>query len=325
MLAQKDPGAAAVEGPRRGRRLRVHGPLHQARRRRQAHRRGRQARRHHGAGQGAGRDVRHGRQPRDLRPGEASDHLQRVVHDQLPRADRQGAARDVRHQEGLDDDGPRLHERSAAARPAAQGPAPRARGGALDDSDDDGRGRAVGEVLPALKGKLDGISVRVPTPNVSVVDLSTLVGRKTTAEEVNAAFKAAADGRLQGHHRVRDRAARVDRLPRQPALGDARRAVHEGDRRQLRQDRSRGTTTSGATRAGASICSATWPQGASKPRARFEWTIEGTIRDLDARRPARVRARGLQRADRAAAGSPTTRASARRCRRSRTRSITARR
>ena len=39
-------------------------------------------------------DVRHGRQPRDLRPGEAPDHLQRVVHDQLPRADRQGAPRD---------------------------------------------------------------------------------------------------------------------------------------------------------------------------------------------------------------------------------------
>jgi glyceraldehyde 3-phosphate dehydrogenase len=61
-----------------------------------------------------------------------------------------------------------------------------------------GAASALGDVLPALKGKLDGISVRVPTPNVSMIDLSTLVGRKTTAEEVNAAFKKAADGSYRG-------------------------------------------------------------------------------------------------------------------------------
>ncbi len=57
---------------------------------------------------------------------------------------------------------------------------------------------AVGEVLPTLKGRLDGAAMRVPTPNVSVVDLSMIVEKKTTAEEVNAAFKAAADGPLKG-------------------------------------------------------------------------------------------------------------------------------
>jgi glyceraldehyde 3-phosphate dehydrogenase len=61
-----------------------------------------------------------------------------------------------------------------------------------------GAAKAVGEVLPSLKGKLDGFAMRVPTPNVSVVDLVVLVGRKTTAEEVNAAFKAAAAGPLKG-------------------------------------------------------------------------------------------------------------------------------
>ena len=61
-----------------------------------------------------------------------------------------------------------------------------------------GAATAVGEVLPALKGKLDGISMRVPTPNVSVVDLNVLVNAKTTAAEVNAAFQAAADGPLAG-------------------------------------------------------------------------------------------------------------------------------
>jgi glyceraldehyde 3-phosphate dehydrogenase len=57
---------------------------------------------------------------------------------------------------------------------------------------------AVGEVLPELKGKLDGISIRVPTPNVSVVDLVAQVNTPTTAAAVNAAFIAAANGPLHG-------------------------------------------------------------------------------------------------------------------------------
>lgn len=61
-----------------------------------------------------------------------------------------------------------------------------------------GAAKAVGLVLPELKGKLDGISVRVPTPNVSVVDLKFVAKRETTKEEVNAAVKAAADGPLKG-------------------------------------------------------------------------------------------------------------------------------
>ena len=61
-----------------------------------------------------------------------------------------------------------------------------------------GAAKAVGEVMPALKGKIDGISMRVPTPNVSVVDLVALLDKKATAEEVNAALKSAADGALKG-------------------------------------------------------------------------------------------------------------------------------
>jgi glyceraldehyde 3-phosphate dehydrogenase len=61
-----------------------------------------------------------------------------------------------------------------------------------------GAATAVGEVLPALKGKLDGISMRVPTPNVSVIDLNAVLERNATAEEINAAFKAASDGPLKG-------------------------------------------------------------------------------------------------------------------------------
>jgi glyceraldehyde 3-phosphate dehydrogenase len=61
-----------------------------------------------------------------------------------------------------------------------------------------GAAKAVGLVLPDLKGKLDGSSIRVPTPNVSVVDFKFVAKRSTTPEEVNAAIKQAADGKLKG-------------------------------------------------------------------------------------------------------------------------------
>ena len=61
-----------------------------------------------------------------------------------------------------------------------------------------GAARAVGLVLPELAGKLDGSSVRVPTPNVSLVDLVFTPGRDTSAEELNAALKAAAEGAMKG-------------------------------------------------------------------------------------------------------------------------------
>lgn len=67
-----------------------------------------------------------------------------------------------------------------------------------------GAAKSVGEVIPALKGKLDGFSMRVPTPNVSVVDLVVQLARKTTADEINGAFRAAAAGPLKGILAVED-------------------------------------------------------------------------------------------------------------------------
>jgi glyceraldehyde 3-phosphate dehydrogenase len=61
-----------------------------------------------------------------------------------------------------------------------------------------GAASAVGEVLPELKGKLDGFAMRVPTPNVSVVDLNANLDKKTTGVVVNAALRAAAAGPLKG-------------------------------------------------------------------------------------------------------------------------------
>ncbi|MFV0369043.1 MAG: type I glyceraldehyde-3-phosphate dehydrogenase [Hyphomicrobiaceae bacterium] len=61
-----------------------------------------------------------------------------------------------------------------------------------------GAAKAVGLVLPELNGKLDGTAIRVPTPNVSVVDFKFIAKRETTADEINAAIKAAANGPLKG-------------------------------------------------------------------------------------------------------------------------------
>ena len=61
-----------------------------------------------------------------------------------------------------------------------------------------GAAAAVGLVLPQLKGKLNGFAIRVPTKNVSVVDLTAALGKSTTAEEINGALKAAAEGPLKG-------------------------------------------------------------------------------------------------------------------------------
>jgi glyceraldehyde 3-phosphate dehydrogenase (phosphorylating) len=75
----------------------------------------------------------------------------------------------------------------------------RARGAALSMiPTSTGAAKAVGLVLPHLKGKLDGSAIRVPTPNVSVVDLVFIAKKSTTAEEVNALIKEAAEGELKG-------------------------------------------------------------------------------------------------------------------------------
>ncbi|BEV00127.1 type I glyceraldehyde-3-phosphate dehydrogenase [Novosphingobium olei] len=81
-----------------------------------------------------------------------------------------------------------LHKDPRRARAAAMNMIPTSTGAAV----------AVGEVLPDLKGKLDGSSIRVPTPNVSVVDLTFTPKRDTTVEEVNGLLKAAAEGALKG-------------------------------------------------------------------------------------------------------------------------------
>lgn len=83
-------------------------------------------------------------------------------------------------------DGP--HKDLRRARAAAANVVPTTTGAAV----------AVGEVLPAMRGRLDGFSVRVPLPSVSLLDLTAVPGRETTVEEINKAFKGAAAGAMDG-------------------------------------------------------------------------------------------------------------------------------
>ena len=86
-----------------------------------------------------------------------------------------------------------------------------------------GAAKATGLVLPEMVGKIDGIAIRVPTADVSVVDLVAEVDRETTAEEVNAAFRAAADGQMKGILGVSD-----EPLVSVDYTGDPRSSVVDG-------------------------------------------------------------------------------------------------
>jgi glyceraldehyde 3-phosphate dehydrogenase (phosphorylating) len=91
---------------------------------------------------------------------------------------------------------------------------------------------AVGDVMPELKGKFDGIAMRVPTPNVSVVDLNALVEKKTSRDEVNGALKEAACGRLKGILAVSDEPlVSIDfrRNPNSSIVDSAYTSVMDGD------------------------------------------------------------------------------------------------
>ena len=100
-----------------------------------------------------------------------------------------------------------------------------------------GAAKAIGLVMPQLKGKLDGYAMRVPTPNVSAVDLVALLSKSTTTEEVNAALKAAAEGPLKGILAYTEDPGGVHRHVAQPQQLDRGFAVDQGAGRQPAEGR----------------------------------------------------------------------------------------
>jgi glyceraldehyde 3-phosphate dehydrogenase len=169
---------------------------------------------------GEGHHPRPGRQRGQVRPGAAPHHLERVVHDELPGADGQGAHDTVGIEQGLMttihaytqdqnlQDGP--HKDLRRARAAALNVVPTSTGAA----------KAIGLVLPELKGKLDGFAMRVPIPTGSATDLT--VRRRPARPRSTRSTRAegGGDGPAQGHphlHRGPDRVRRTSSPTRRPA------------------------------------------------------------------------------------------------------------
>ena len=101
-----------------------------------------------------------------------------------------------------------------------------------------GAAKAVGLVLPELKGKLTGFAVRAPVPTGSVVDLTAVLARETTMEEINEAFKGKADtGAARGHPALHGRPDRLLGHRQVHPLVDLRLAADAGARRDARQGR----------------------------------------------------------------------------------------
>ena len=168
-----------------------------------------------------------------------------------------------------------------------------------------GAAKAIGLVIPELKGKLDGFAVRAPVPTGSVVDLTVeCETRDDRRGGQRARCKAAAEsGPLKGILAYTEDPIVSTRHRQVALLVDLRRAAHGGDGRARWSRSSPGTTTSGATRTASSTsCSR---------------CCEDALPSLDGRGQARPRPRRLQRPAATTARSPTTRASAPRCRRSR--------
>ena len=173
-------------------------------------------------------------------------HLQRLVHDELPRADGEGALRGVRHRQGPHDDDPRLHNdqvSSTSRTRTCAAPAPPPSTSSRRRPAPRRRSRLV---IPELKGKLDGFAMRVPVPTGSATDLTVQLEREVTKDEVNAAFKRAAEGSLKGYlEYTEDPIVSTDIVTaRRPASSTPGSPWP----RATRSRSSAGTTTSGATR-----------------------------------------------------------------------------
>ena len=228
VLSKRDPAELPWKALGRRRRLRVDRALHRPRRRRQTSRRGCEEGRDHRAGQGPDITLVLGVNEEKYDPAahqiisnascttNCLAPLAKVIHQKF--GIKKGWMTTIHSytndQQLLD----LPHKDLRRARAAALSMIPTSTGAA----------NAVGEVLPELKGKLDGFAMRVPTPNVSVVDLVAIVDKKTSAEEVNAALKDVVDRRAEGPPAVLRGRTGVDRLQGEPPFLHRRRGLHEG-------------------------------------------------------------------------------------------------
>jgi glyceraldehyde 3-phosphate dehydrogenase len=129
------------------------------------------------------------------------------------------------------DHGPRLHERPERSSTCPTRTCGRARAAAMSIiPTTTGAAKATGLVIPEVQGKLDGMAMRVPTPDVSIVDLVAELGRDVTVEEVNGAMRAAAAGDLNGILEVSDEELVSVDYTGHPASSIVDCQVHHGHR-----------------------------------------------------------------------------------------------
>ncbi len=207
------------------------------------------------------RDLRHRRQRRHLRPRPPLRRLQRLVHDELLRADGEGPRRRLRRRAGPDDDGPRLHQRPGAARPGPRRPAPGpCRGGEHRADRRPARPGRPSLVLQAMKGRLDGTSLRVPVQDGSITDF--------TGDRRRGGRRRRRSTRRSARPPPTGRSPRCSSTPRTPIVSSdivgspasctfdsaLTMAMPLGDGRRSSRS-SAGTTTSGATRTASSTSS----------------------------------------------------------------------
>ena len=187
----------------------------------------------------------------------APHRLQRIVHDELPRADGEGRPRQLRLRARLDGHDPQLHERPEHPRPAAQGHPSRARGRDVDHPDD--HRRREGDVArdPGAQGQ--DRRHRRPRPDAGRV-VHRSGGRRRQAGHCGRRQRGVPQGRRrrhEGHPAVHRGGARLVGLHRQPALLHPRLEEHQRRRRTAAQGLRAGTTTSGAMPRAASTCCST--------------------------------------------------------------------
>ena len=150
-----------------------------------------------------------------------------------------------------------------------------------------GAAKAVGLVLPELNGKLDGVAIRVPVPNVSVIDFKFVAKKATTKDEINGAIKRAAEQQLKGILGYTDAAQRLHRLQPRPALVDLPHGPdqghgrHAGARDELVRQRMGLLQPHGRHRRGDGQAASERSPDAARSGARIGTAIPWQFRTLD--------------------------------------------